>query len=185
MRSYQKLNLRLDASDIVADASSLAFIKEHNEPQKYGVRLGKIRNFKSVPSKTYMIRPEDAAKVLATLPTELLAVEVPEVWLLYIKPDETSLASMLAPHKDIVRLCGINYYLETHGERTVYYNYESGGKLTEVGSFIAQAGECYVMDVDEPHAVELTPNYVRQMISVSFIHTPYAEVVKHLSDCYA
>jgi hypothetical protein len=185
MRSYQKLKLRLPASDIVVDAGELTLIKEHNEPQKYGVRLSKLREFKSVPSKTYMAKPEDAAKVVALLPKELLDVEVPEVWLLYIKPDENSLTSMLAPHKDIVRLCGINFYLETHGERTVYYSYASGGKLTEVGSFVAQDGECYVMDVDEPHAVELTPNYVRRMVSVSFVRTPYKEVIKYFDNCYA
>jgi hypothetical protein len=177
MNPFKKLNIKFEVDSVDTDASNLEMHEEYSSPQKYGLALKKVFNFVSVPNATYEIAAEDKAKVLKYLPKELLDVEVPEVWVLNIKPAETTDTTMLAPHVDKVRKCCINIYINTHGEKTTYYDYKAG-ELFEIGSFVAADGECWALDSDRPHSVTLTPPYIRKAISISFIKTPYKEIVK-------
>lgn len=179
MQYYRKLNLRFAALELANDPSRLVFHNAYKTPQKYGLRLQKNKPFISVPNLTYKLREEDAQHVVSDLPKKLLELEVPEVWVLNICPTDSDEPTMLAPHRDIVRMCGINIYFDTHGERTIYYECENN-KIAERDSFVAKDGECYVLDLDAVHAVELVPPHVRKAVSISFIRTPYREVVRYL-----
>jgi hypothetical protein len=178
MEYCRKLDLTLDHDGMQINADLLHMNGEYKAPQKYGLALQKMMSFISVPNSTYQMQDEDKDRVLACIPESLLAVEVPEVWVLNIKPTESSDLTMLAPHVDKVRKCCLNIYIEPHGERTAYYEYQHG-KLEEKYGFIAQHGECWILDSDQPHSVTLAPPHIRRAISVSFIHTPYSEVLKH------
>jgi hypothetical protein len=179
MLPYQKLNINFDIDGIDTDAGNLEMHAEYSRPQKYGLALSKIFSFVSVPNATYEIKAEDKKHILKHIPKSLLEIEVPEVWVLNIKPADTQETTMLAPHVDKVRKCCINIYVDPHGERTTYYEY-ANGKISEIGSFVAQHGECWALDSDRPHSVLLAPPHTRRAISISFIHTPFHRVMEHL-----
>lgn len=179
MRPFQKLDMQFDIDGVDTDSRNLEMHAEYSAPQKYGLALSKTSKFVSVPNATYEIRSDDKQQILKHMPQALLDIEVPEVWVLNIKPADTQDPTMLAPHVDKVRKCCINIYVDTHGEKTTYYDYVAG-KLTEIGGFVAEHGECWALDSDRPHSVLLTPPHIRRAISVSFINTPYSEVMKHL-----
>lgn len=180
MKFCRKLDLNFDFFGVEVDANNLRTICEYKEPQKYGLALRKMIDFISVPNSTYELKEEDKHKILAGLPKSLLDVEVPEVWVLNIQPTESDETTMLAPHVDKVRKCCINIYVDTHGERTSYYEYRAG-KLEEKYSFVAKDGECWALDSEKPHSVLLSPPHIRKAISISFVHTPYSEIIKHLT----
>ena len=85
---------------------------------------------------------------------------------------------MLGPHRDRIRQCAINFYLNPIGEETKYYSY-AGGKVTQVDSFIAKENECWLLNGDIPHSVDLKPNHIRKILSFSFINTPFEKVLEH------
>lgn len=179
MEYFRKLNLRFAALEIADDPSRLVFHHTYKSPQKYGLRLQRKKPFVSVPNVTYRFHEEDAQRVVSDLPKGLLVLEVPEVWVLNIRPTESAGPTMLAPHRDIVRMCGINMYFDTHGERTVYYEC-TNNEIAERDSFVAKDGDCYALDLDAVHAVELVPPHVRKVVSISFIRTPYQKVLEYL-----
>lgn len=179
MLPYRKVNLFFSGEEVDTDATNLFMHAEYSTPQKYGIALAKTLDFVSVPNSTYEMKDGDKKKVLKFLPKKLLEVEVPEVWVLNIKPADTNNLTMLAPHVDKVRKCCINFYIDPHGETTTYYEYFAG-KIKEIGSFVAKNGECWVLDSDQPHSVTLSPPHIRKAISISFIHTPYKEVIRFL-----
>jgi hypothetical protein len=181
MLPFTKLNLNFNVGNIDTDANNLEMHFEYSVPQKYGIALKKHFNFVSVPNSTYEIEANDKQKVLKYLPKELLDIEVPEVWILNIKPADTNDATMLAPHVDKVRKCCINIYIDTHGEKTTYYDYKAGN-IKEIGSFVARDGECWALDSDTPHSVLLSPPHIRKAVSISFINTPYSCVIKKLNE---
>jgi hypothetical protein len=178
MEYCRKLDLKFDHKGIDVESDNLTVHGEYSMPQKYGLALQKTLEFISVPNATYDMKDSDKAAVIQCLPQSLLDIEVPEVWVLNIKPTESKDLTMLAPHVDKVRKCCLNIYVDPHGEKTTYWEYQHG-KLQEKYSFVAQHGECWIMDSDQPHSVTLSPPHVRKAISVSFINTPYQEVIKH------
>lgn len=178
MECCRKIDLSINFGGMEVDADNLVVHGEYKMPQKYGLALQKVVDFISVPNSTYDMKEEDKEQVIRCLPESLLAIERPEVWILNIKPTESDDLTMLAPHVDKVRKCCLNIYVDPHGEKTTYYEYQHG-KLEEKYSFVAKHGECWALDSDQPHAVTLVPPHVRKAISVSFIHTPYQEVIKH------
>lgn len=176
MSHFRKLQLRIDASAAM-DGRNLIHERTFDKWQKYGVRLRKDEDYVGVPNEQYKLCGKHAEYVLSLLPSSLLDVEIPEVWVFHGTPVKGK-NSMLAPHRDMVRLCGINVYFDTHGERTIFYRYENGD-LIEDGSFIAGDGDCYVLNVDQPHSVALSQLHTRKLLSIAFIKTPYEEVVRH------
>ena len=129
-----------------------------------------------MPNRSYTASDNDTNYIISQLPKKLLEIEVPKLWILEIVPTEDSNV-MLAPHVDGVRKTAINIYSNTNGERTCYYEYGSGGSINEVDSFVAKDDDIWLMDVAKPHAVELVPNKVRRVLTLSFITTPY-EIVR-------
>ena len=114
--------------------------------------------------------------------------------------------TLLAPHIHTVEQCVINFYQQTAGEITKFYEgdiepdadwVEDNGngyfnirtdRITEVESFTAQQGDIWLLDVRQPHAVEVVGDnrpgmnkYVpqtdtpRRLIQV-YMGLPFAEV---------
>lgn len=181
MGLFLKTNKRFDLSKISFGLEQLSIIEEYKVPQKYGLALKKKQDFISVPNVLYGLEDNIKKVVYAQLPSSLLGVESPTVKLLTITPSASKAATMLAPHIDIGRKCCLNIYINTHAERSICYEYKAG-KIEEVASFVASDGECWLLDVSKPHAVLLSPPHTRKAITVSFVTTPYEEVVRHFQD---
>jgi hypothetical protein len=89
---------------------------------------------------------------------------------------------VLPAHVDINKTCGINVYLDTHGEVTKFYQWSRGSRQSEyVEEFCANAGDVWLMDTSVPHSVDMVPNKSRRMLTFSFTKAKYAEVLS----CFA
>jgi hypothetical protein len=175
-RFFAKVDLPLDASGVFMDTSDLPCNGEYLKQQKYGVALLRKKFFTSIPNRSYEASEADRQKIVSQLPKNLLEIEVPKLWVLDMNPTDDEVV-MLAPHVDGVRVTALNIYSNTHGERTCFYEYVAGGDIREVDSFVARDGDVWLMDVSNPHAVELKPGKRRRVLTISFITTPY-EVVR-------
>ena len=176
MSYFKKIDLNVDTA-LAKDTSKLAFENSFYKWQKYGLKLLKYKEYTPIANNQYKITGQSKTKILKCIPQQLLLIEEPEVWVFNGTGSVEGL-SMLAPHRDLVRLCGINIYFETNNERTIFYDYHNQN-LTEVSDFIAKDNDCYILDVDQPHAVELAQGKTRKLISIAFIKTPYSEVIKY------
>lgn len=176
---FCKNPINIDVSGVCVDVSQLKPNAQYVKPQKYGLALQKKGKFTSVPTQSFEAKEEDARRIISQLPKKLLDIEIPKVWVLNIQAtlDEKV---MLAPHKDGVRLTAINFYSDTHKERTIFYEYKAGS-IEEVDSFVAEDGDIYVMNVDEPHSVELCAGKARRFLTLAFLTTPFAQVVEALN----
>ena len=174
---FTKLDISLDVDVVFTDPTALLCNGEYLKQQKYGLALLKKKAFSSVPNRSYEASPEDTQRIIAQLPTSLIEIEAPKLWILDMHAPADEKDVMLAPHVDGVRVTAINIYRDTHGERTCFYRYAAGGEIEEVDSFVAKDGDIWLMDVSKPHAVELKPGKNRRVLTISFISTPY-EVVR-------
>jgi hypothetical protein len=136
----------------------------HSKWQKYGLSLKKDVDYDKIKSE-----------VLSTIPKELLNIEIPHVWYLEVTGSD-DITTMVPPHIDSFRICTINYYINTNGETTHYYNYESG-VIKEIDSFCSNDNECWILNTTIPHSVKLIPNKTRSIIGVSFLVTPFEKVI--------
>ena len=147
----------------------------HYKWQKYGLSLKKDVDYDAAIATTFEVSEQTKSNILSSIPTELLSIEVPHVWYLEVTGSNDT-TTMVPPHIDSFRICTINYYINTNGETTQYYNYESG-VMEEIGSFCSEKNECWVLNTTIPHSVKLIPNKTRKMIGVSFLNTPFEKVV--------
>jgi hypothetical protein len=178
MDLFLKIPNLFDLAKIPLSPESFELMEAYSTPQKYGLALKKQRAFTSIPNTVYHTNDRVLQAVYDCLPSALLAIEEPTVKFFTLSPPETVEAAMLAPHVDVGRKCCLNLYIDAHKEKSIYYEYYAG-KIKEVASFVAETGECWLMDVSKPHAVLLSPPHVRRALTISFIETPYSEVVKH------
>ena len=114
---------------------------------------------------------------------------------------------LLAPHVHTVESSVINFYLETKGERTVFWEGDvipddsevtdngnsywniSKDRLTEVEHFVAKPFDVWVLDTRQPHSVEYVDdtresalryepmNHYPRIIMQAFMSLPFVEVV--------
>lgn len=172
--------LNIDTKDVFLAVEDLYCNGEYLKQQKYGVALLRQKEFTSVPNRVYDTKQEDEQRVISQLPKKLLDLEVPRLWVLNIQATEDKHV-MLAPHIDIGRVTTINFYSDTNGERTCFYEYGAGGAIKEIGSFVAKDNEAWIIDVSKPHGVELKPGKTRRVLSLSFLTTPFEKVIEALT----
>lgn len=183
---FQKLPITVDVSGVNRAFHTLRPHGVYKSWQKYGVAYRKRHEFAAATNESRYLDDNDAARILAQLPEEVLALESPEVWMLNAEPVVTDERVMFPPHIDVVRLCSINIYYKTNGERTAYYEYIPGGEILEVASFTAKDGDVYLLNSSKPHSVEMVSGLPRASVSVSFLKTPYEAVEEALrSRCVA
>jgi len=178
MDLFLKIPNLFDLAKIPLSPESFKPMDAYSTPQKYGLALRKQHVFASIPNVVYHTDEHVLQSVYDCLPPALLAVEKPTVKFFTLSPPETTEAVMLAPHVDVGRKCCLNLYVDTHQEKSIYYEYYAG-KIKEVASFVAEDGESWLMDVSKPHAVLLSPPHIRRALTVSFINTPYSKVVTY------
>jgi hypothetical protein len=147
----------------------------HYKWQKYGLSLKKDLDYEASIANTFEVSDKIKSEILSTIPIELLEIEIPQVWYLEVAGSD-DVTTMVPPHTDKFRICTINYYLNTNGETTHYYKYESG-VMEEIESFCAQKNECWILNTTIPHSVKLVPNKTRSILGASFLKTPFEKVI--------
>ena len=168
-----KIKLNGSLSDIKSDIHM-----SHDKWQKYGLSLKKDVDYDAAIANTFEVSDEIKSEVLSTIPKELLNIEIPHVWYLEVTGSDDT--SMIPPHIDSFRICTINYYINTNGETTHYYDYKAS-KMYEIGQFCAKINECWILNTTKPHSVTLKSNKTRSVLGASFLHTPYEKVVSFFS----
>jgi hypothetical protein len=178
--NFVKLNLNI--SEFYKDPLQTEFATEYTTHwQKYTVALFNKKEFYCSSIVKNWILGEPKNKILSTIPKSLLEIEIPEIIVNTIDPTKADKHAMLGPHKDKVRKCAVNFYVNPEGEVTKFYRYEPK-KVIEIDSFVAKKDECWILNTEIPHSVDLKPNHIRKIVSFSFINTPFDEVIKHFSD---
>jgi len=147
----------------------------HSKWQKYGLSLKKDVDYDAAIANTFEVSDKIKSEVLSKIPAELLNIEVPHIWYLEVTGGE-NLKTMIPPHIDSFRICTINYYINTNGESTHYYNYEPG-VVKEIESFTSKENECWILNTTIPHSVKLIPGKTRSILGASFLNTPYDKVI--------
>jgi hypothetical protein len=147
----------------------------HSKWQKYGLSLKKDVDYDAAIANTFEVSEKTKSNILSTIPVELLNIEVPHIWYLEVTGSD-DITSMIPPHIDSFRICTINYYINTNGESTHYYNYEAG-VVKEIESFSSKDNECWILNTTIPHSVKLVPGKTRSIIGASFLNTPYEKVI--------
>lgn len=168
---FCKLDIHIDTDNYSLEGEELKKLHVYNKRQTCGQRaISQFDNYEDVPAHTFVASIEDESRLLQYVPQELLDIERPELWVMNISPESCN--SYLPAHRDKTRLCSINFYFDTHGEETTYYEL-SEGKLVRADSFVAKNGEVWLLNSDEIHDVKLTMPHVRKSIGFSFLNTSY------------
>ena len=177
MKYAAKLDYQIDLSQLAS--SVIEPLRDYGKVQRYGKDLpgdyveqakeGWAAKNKSV---------SNADVFIDQLPKKLLDLERPYVIILELPASSTD-NPVLPAHRDYNKTCGINVYLEAHGEVTKFYNWNRKDKRSEyVEEFCAGAGEVWIMNTDVPHSVTLTPNKARRMLSFCFTKLSYDKVLE-------
>jgi hypothetical protein len=175
---FKKVN-----GDYSIDVQSIEDLKSdlhmsHSKWQKYGLSLKKNVDYDAAIANTFEVSDQLKSEVLSKIPKELLNIEVPHIWYLEVTGGDNK--TMIPPHIDSFRICTINYYINTNGESTHYYNYEPG-IVKEIESFCSKDNECWILNTTIPHSVKLIPGKTRSILGASFLNTPYERVISFFS----
>jgi hypothetical protein len=174
MNHATKLPISIDLSSFRDEL--LAPHQKYYRVQKYARNLDGT----SIPY-TETLRVLNETEFVAQLPEELIAIEWPSVFMLEL-PALDAQDPVLPAHVDINKTCGINVYMDTHGEVTKFYRWGRDSRQSEyVEEFCADTGDVWLMDTSVPHSVDMMPNKSRRMLTFSFTKMKYAEVLS----CFA
>jgi hypothetical protein len=170
MKHAAKLTHKIDTSALLE-----ADITPH---QKYG----KLQKYaRGMPGDNFGSETKNIGDVkvfLEQLPPTLLERERPHVFLLEL-PATDAANPVLPAHVDLNKTCGINVYLDTHGEVTKFYHWDKESRTSEyVEEFCAATNDVWLMDTSVPHSVDLVPGKYRRMLTFSFTKTKYSEVLE-------
>jgi len=144
--------------------------KEYTRLQKYAKNT--VGNKVALKSLHF----EAPEVLIQQLPQHLVLAERPNVFLLEAPATEQS-ASVVPPHIDYRRSCGVNVYLEAGGEVTQFYEWDSAtGETTVVEEFEAKRGECWLLNTSVPHGVLLVKGKSRKILTFSFSSLTYDQV---------
>lgn len=167
-----QLQNRFDLSSL--DAATPVLHRTYSKRQKYNRDIDE--GITLVPTTTYSLPDEVIAQFIAQLPQSVRDIEVPQVFILQMDACDAQ-RPVLGAHVDFNRSCGINIYLEASGETTHYYQWDGEAKaLHEEECFVAEAGDCWLMDTSVPHAVSLVPGKQRKMLTFSFVRATYDQI---------
>jgi hypothetical protein len=173
MRHATKLNYKIDLRPLAQ--ADITPHKSYGKLQKYARNM-QGSNF---GSETKYVSNADL--FVAQLPQPLLDRERPFVFMLEL-PAVVAEDPVLPAHIDLNKTCGINVYLETNGEITKFYHWNTHERQSEyVEEFCASTGDMWLMDTSVPHSVNMKPNKARRMLTFSFTKLKYAEVLS----CFA
>ena len=122
----------------------------------------------------------------APFPLEVLKTWRPDSarWVEIVGAGETG------PHKDIGVMTTMNLYMQTSGEVTYFWEPKAGIEPLDVGgafaysvsdliltgSFKAEPGDAYLLDISKVHSVTRTSSSVRKFIQLKWRNIPFTEV---------
>lgn len=139
------------------------------------------KNAPSLPSvkpSYYVLPPQDAIKLIEQLPHELTEAERPIAVYTVLTTD---IPAQLCIHRDWGWSCALNVYIETSGEVTTFYDFDTGKKeVTPIESFCAATKEVWVMNSKVPHGVVFPVAATRKLINFSFRRLSYRQVLDYL-----
>lgn len=176
MKNCVLLKNRFDVSAVnIADAS---FNRSFAKRQRYNRNLDE--KYTAIPINTFNLPEAITADLLRQLPQRVLEIEVPQVLILTMDASDAPLPT-LAAHVDLNRSCGINIYIETSGERTHYFDWDQETQtMVETEHFVAETGDCWLLDTQVPHSVSLVTGKQRSVLTYSFVNTPYQKIKEAL-----
>lgn len=177
---FKKLALNIDTDGLLTAPRELVQVADVHNRGRYKYTEWQDEDAPPTPLLMYRLQDDVVEKVLSQLPKDLLAREVPGVYLMRMpKPCEES--KSLPPHIDRGRRAAINIYLKCDGETTEFYEADEKSKsLSVTGSFTAAKGESWLMDVSVPHAVLMRESNERIGLSLSFRRLRYADLAQML-----
>lgn len=172
MKNCVLLKNRFDVSAAnIADAS---FNRTFARRQRYNRDLDE--KYTAIPINTLSLPKSVTDDLLRQLPQSVLEIEIPQVLILTMEASDAPLPT-LAAHVDLNRSCGINIYLETSGEKTHYYDWDQETQtMVETEHFVAESGDCWLIDTQVPHSVSLVTGKKRSMLTYSFVSAPYNRI---------
>lgn len=172
MKNCVQIENRFDLS--LLDNAKPVLHRTYSKRQKYNRDTDE--SYTLIPTTTYSLPDDVISKLTQQLPKAVLDIEVPQVFILRMEASSAQLP-VLGAHVDFNRSCGINIYLEANGETTHYYNWDADTKaLEEEERFIAETGDCWLMDTSVPHSVSLVTDRQRSMLTYSFVKAPYQKI---------
>lgn len=173
MINATKLDVQFDLSYL--QHTVLDFHQKYKKMQKYARGLYGW----PCPSVTHTISNPSA--FTAQLPKQLTDQENPIVLMLDLVAEDVAMP-VLPAHVDLNRTCAINVYLESNGEITKFYEWDSDKKISILKeSLCTQEKDVWLMDTTVPHSVDLVPNKRRRILTFSFTKMKYMEVLS----CFA
>lgn len=181
---FQKLNIKFDIENLSMTTEDKKLVDQYVTWQKYGASLAKKQKFIPTHATGHYADDEAKIKILKQLPKAVLDLEMPIIGILELSPkesDQNGTPIVFPPHIDPDRITCINIYENINGEETSFYEYEKGGKINKVGSFTAQNGDVYLLNVSKPHSVQMIPNKKRKFFSVYFKETPFEKLLECLN----
>lgn len=177
MRHAAKIDYPIDMTPLMS--ASITHMRDYGKLQRYGKKLP--GDYEQQAKDGWVAKNNDVSnseQFIEQLPADLLAVERPYVIILEL-PASSANNPVLPAHRDYNKTCGINVYIDAHGEVTKFYHWNPETKSCEfVEEFCAEPGDIWIMDTDVPHSVTLTPNKARTMLSFCFTKLKYDEVLK-------
>ena len=105
---------------------------------------------------------------------------------------------LLQPHIDHGITCCVNYYIQSNSCTTTFYkklqsstasvcygkttaNLYNIEELVELGSFNANDGDCYLLNVSEIHSVTIPKTGVRKFLTFNWFDRSYEEIKESLT----
>lgn len=173
MINASKIDYSFDCEPL--QQSILTLHQRYKKIQKYA------RSLSGWPCPSETLNVSNSHKFVEQLPQKILDQETPIVLMLDLVADDVGMP-VLPAHVDLNRKCAINVYLETNGEVTKFYDWDSKARKSILKeSICTKQGEAWLMDTTVPHSVDLVPNKRRRILTFSFIKLKYLEVLS----CFA
>lgn len=128
----------------------------------------------------YFYKVNDVDKFMDLLKPNIFTI-MPEIFY-----SEFTGSGLVTPHIDKGTTVALNFYIETDNSTTIFYEGLVPGKLyyennvKEIGQFIAQPFDCYLLDVSKIHGVQKTTDKTRSMFSFRWDDYSFQTIVDSL-----
>lgn len=112
------------------------------------------------------------------LDKRIISKETPTVSLAQIKFPIKNQPAQLPPHIDRGRKAAINIYISTGQDVTNFWS-TSKNNFHVINCFKAQSGQSFLLDVRQPHSVDLSGHHIRTIITLSFKKMGFSDLAEY------
>ena len=175
MSYFSQLTLNIEVPAFDTSQWRMVQIADVPDRARYKYTLWEQELVPPTPLHVYAVPEPYAKQLLAQLPQPVLEREVPGVY--YMKMEKPHPNSTVPPHVDVGRRTAINVYTHCAEEVTEFFEPdETAQLLTSKGSFTAEAGDAWLLNVSKPHAVRMKKAQLRACVSFSFRRLRFEEL---------